>query len=149
MKNKIFGFFLLCLVLFSCGKKGPLILETEKAPPAVENFQVRQIGDQIELAWKFPNLQADTKGTFEMSGVSRVYVYHAILKPDESPSADIFLKKAKLLAKLKAAEIRDSAKMQRNTAFRLKARNCRKKYMASLWFIFTAGKNQFPVRCRH
>ena len=75
-------------------------------PLAVENFQVRQIGGQIELAWKFPDLLADKKEPFEMAWVSKVYVYHAILQSEEAPPADIFLKKAELLAKLKAGEIK-------------------------------------------
>jgi predicted small lipoprotein YifL len=106
MRKKIFPLFLLVMVFSSCGKKGPLVLEPENVQPAVENFQVRQIGGQIELAWKFPGQLADKKGLFEIAQVSKVYVYHAILKPEEAPPADIFIKKAELLAKLKASEIK-------------------------------------------
>jgi hypothetical protein len=106
MRNKILAIFLLVMVLYGCGKKGPLILEPKYVPLAVTNFQVGQIGSQIELAWKFPDLQGDKKGSFEIAWVSKVYVYHAILKPEETPPIDIFIKKADLLAKLKAGEIK-------------------------------------------
>jgi predicted small lipoprotein YifL len=106
MRKKIFALFLLIMVFPSCGKKGPLVLEPENVPPAVENFQVRQIGGQIELSWKFPDLLSDEMGSFEIAWVSKVYVYHSILQSEEEPPTDIFIKKAALLAKLKASEIK-------------------------------------------
>lgn len=106
MRNTIFSLFLLVIVFSSCGKKGPLVLEPEIVPPVVENFQVRQIGDQIELAWKFPDLLADKKGPFEIALVSKVYVYHTSLNAEEFLSPEFFSKKAELLAKLKTSEIK-------------------------------------------
>jgi predicted small lipoprotein YifL len=106
MKNNKFLFLLLILAMADCGKKGPLVLEPENPPPAVKNFQVRQIGLQIELSWEFPVLLADQKEPFEPAKVSKIYVYHVTLKPGEAPSADNFVKKAELLAKPKAAEIK-------------------------------------------
>jgi predicted small lipoprotein YifL len=110
MRNKIFSLFLLVMVFSGCGKKGPLVLEPEIVPPAVVNFQVRQIGNQIELAWKFPDLLTDNKSAFEISRVTKIYVYHTILKPEEALPAEIFLKKPELLAKLKAGEIKGFGK---------------------------------------
>jgi predicted small lipoprotein YifL len=106
MKKIFFSTFLFLLVFAACGKKGPLVLEPENPPPTVENFQVRQIGAQIELSWKFPGSLAGQKGPFETAWVTKVYVYHAMLKPDDTPTADNFIKKAVLLAKPKAAEIK-------------------------------------------
>lgn len=121
MRKKIFAIFLLVMVFSSCGKKGPLVLEPETFPPAVENFQVRQIGRQIELAWKFPGQLADKKGPFEIALVSKVYVYHAILKPEEAPPTDVFIKNAKLLAKLKASEIKGLG--QNSSSYRFSFKN--------------------------
>lgn len=96
------------LVLFfvHCGKKGPLVLEPEIPAPAVVNFQARQIGFQVELSWKFPGMLANQKDPFERAFVTKAYVYHAFLKPGEVPPEDSFIKKAQLLAKAKATEIK-------------------------------------------
>jgi predicted small lipoprotein YifL len=106
MKTKLFLIFLMILVLVNCGKKGPLVLEPENRSPAVENFQVRQIGNQVELSWKFPAQLAGQKGPFDAAVVTKMYVYHAILKPGEVATEEFFFKKAELLAKPKAAEIK-------------------------------------------
>ena len=106
MRKKIFLSFLLLMVFYGCGKKGPLVLEPENPPPPVENFLAWQIGNQIELTWKFPELLADKKEVFEATGVSRVHVFHAVLQSGETPDNENFLKKAALLAKPKAAELK-------------------------------------------
>ena len=121
MKKKIFALFAAGLVFSSCGKKGPLVLEPENVPPAVKNLQVRQIGDQIELSWKFPDLLGDKKESFEIAWVSKVYVYHAILQSEEALPTDTFLKKAELLAKLKASEIKGLG--QNSSSYRFSFKN--------------------------
>jgi predicted small lipoprotein YifL len=127
MKKNLF--FLLALVAaFSyCGKKGPLVLEPESTPPAVENFRVRQIGGQIELAWNFPASLDDKKEVFEPSWVSRVTVYHDSLKPGDAPPAAAFLKKAGVLAKLKADEIRGLGQNSPSCRFTFKNRDLQEK----------------------
>jgi predicted small lipoprotein YifL len=127
MRNKIIILFLLLLIFPGCGKKGPLVLEPENVPPAVENFQIRQIGSQIELVWKFPELPTDKKGPFEITWVSKVYVYHAILKPEEAPSPDIFIKKAELLGKLKTSEIKGLGQNSHSYRFSFKNKDLQGK----------------------
>jgi len=121
MRKQILAISLLVMVLSSCGKKGPLVLEPEKVPLAVKNFQVKQIGGQIELSWKFPDLLGDKKEPFKIAMVSKVYVYHAILQSAEAPSTDIFLKKAELLDKLKASEIKGLG--QNSSSYRFSFKN--------------------------
>ena len=127
MKKKIFFLFLLIMVFSSCGKKGPLYLEPEDVPAAVENFQVRQIGGQIELTWTFPEQLVDKKGPFEIARVSKVYVYHGILKPEDAPPTYIFIKKAALLAKLKASEIKGLGQNSSSYRFSFKNRELQEK----------------------
>jgi predicted small lipoprotein YifL len=106
MSKKTLSIILLVVAFSGCGKKGPLVLEPENSPPAAENFQVRQVGGQVELSWKFPAQLAEKKGPLEMGLISKVYVYHSLLKPEETPLAEAFIKRADLLAKLKAGEIK-------------------------------------------
>ena len=90
------------ILLFSyCGKKAPLVLEPEKLPLAVVSLQVRQIGNQIELSWKFPALLSDGKTSMLPAQVRNIYIYH-LAKPFVP---DTFLKKSELLAKPKASEL--------------------------------------------
>jgi predicted small lipoprotein YifL len=127
MLKKTFIIFLLVIGFSACGKKGPLVLEPEFTPPAVENFTIRQSGGQIELSWKFPALLADKKSPLEANLVSKVYVYHAILKPEETPLTDVFIKKADLLAKLKANEIKSLGKNSPSCRFSFKNRDLQGK----------------------
>ena len=106
MKNKLLFLLLPALALAACGKKGPLTLEPENIPPAVENFQVKQIGDQIKFSWKFPPLLADGKTPFKAPAVTKVHVFQASLKPGELSTEGSFSKKARLLAKAKPSEIK-------------------------------------------
>jgi predicted small lipoprotein YifL len=127
MLKKTFTIFLLAISFSGCGKKGPLVLEPEFTPPAVENFAIRQSGGQIELSWKFPALLADKRSPLEANLVSKVYVYHAILKSEETPLTDAFIKKADLLAKLKANEIKGLGKNSPSCRFSFKNRDLQGK----------------------
>jgi len=92
------------ILLFSyCGKKGPLVLEPEKLPLAAVGLQVRQIGNQIELSWKFPALLSDGKTSMLPAQVRNIYIYHLA----KSFVPDTFLKKSELLVKAKISEISD------------------------------------------
>jgi predicted small lipoprotein YifL len=148
MKIKIFPIFLLLMIFSSCGKKGPLVLEPQNPPPAVENFQVRQIGGQIELSWKFPGLLTDKKGPFEITWVSKVYVYHTILKPEETLPPDIFIKKAELLAKLKAGEIKGLGQNSPSCRFSFKNKDLQEKNhgFALLYFYGRAKSVSSPLQ---
>lgn len=108
MKQKAFLLIILTLAAAAahCGKKGPLTLEPENAPAAMENFRIRQIGSQIELAWKFPASPGGKNEVFEPAKVTRVYVYHRTLDVAEAGAADAFIKKAELLEKLKPEAIK-------------------------------------------
>ncbi|MBE0664950.1 MAG: hypothetical protein IH584_03940, partial [Candidatus Aminicenantes bacterium] len=103
MKKNIMKLLTLILLFSYCGKKGPLVLEPEKLPLAVVSLQVRQIGNQIELSWKFPALLSDKKSPFQLILCRGVTIYHAA-KPI-IPEA--FLKKSDQLAKPKISEIAD------------------------------------------
>ena len=89
------------LLLPGCGKKGPLVLEPQKLPPAVEGLGLRQIGRQVELSWRFPLRLSDQKTPLQAAQVRSVTVYH-LAKPF---SPETFLKKSEVLAKLKATEL--------------------------------------------
>jgi predicted small lipoprotein YifL len=144
MRKKIFTLFLLVLVFFSCGKKGPLVLEPENTPPAVENFQIRQIGGQIELSWKFPDLPGDKMEPFEIARVAKVYVYHAILQSAETPTNDIFMKKAELLAKLKGSEIKGRGQNTYSCRFSFKNKELQEKNHGFALNYFYGRKKSVP-----
>lgn len=91
----------LTLVFSFCGKKGPLVLEPEKLPLAALELQVRQIGNQVELNWKFPALLSDKKTPFQLIQCRDVTIYH-VANPI---SPETFLKKSEALAKPKIGEI--------------------------------------------
>ena len=82
------------LLLPGCGKKGPLVLEPQKLPPAVEGLGLRQIGRQVELSWRFPARLSDQKTPLLAAQVRSVTVYH-LAKPF---APDTFLKKSEVLA---------------------------------------------------
>ena len=84
-----------------CGKKGPLVLEPEKLPLAAVGLQVRQIGNQIELSWKFPALLSDKKSPFQLTFCRGVTIYHA----NKPIIPETFLKKSEQLAKPRISEI--------------------------------------------
>ena len=103
MKKNILKLMTLIMFFSFCGKKGPLVLEPEKLPLAAVDLQVRQIGNQIELSWKFPALLSDKKSPFQLAQCRGVSIYHAA-KP---LVPETFLKKSELLAKPKISEITD------------------------------------------
>ena len=107
------------IMFFSfCGKKGPLVLEPEKRPLAAADLQVRQVGNQIELSWKFPALLSDKKSPFQISQCRGIAIYHAA-KPFVP---ETFLKKSDLLAKPRFAEITDRGNGTYSYALTFKAK---------------------------
>jgi predicted small lipoprotein YifL len=135
MKNKLGILILMGLSLAACGKKGPLTLEPEKLPPAVENFRVKQVGERIEFSWEFPSLAADRAEPFRPSAVTRVHVHHAALKPGES--AENFAKKAGLLARVKPGDITGFAGGSPAFRVQLKSRELQgKRYAFSLGYDY-------------
>lgn len=101
MKKAILVLSAIVVLLPACGKKGPLVLEPEKLPPAATRLVVRQVGNEIELGWRYPELLSDKKTPLQPSLVRGVAIYH-LGKPF---AAGTFQKKAELLARPKAAEI--------------------------------------------
>jgi len=101
MKKNIMTLLAIILSFSYCGKKGPLVLEPEKLPPAVNDLRLRQVGSQIELSWKFPVLLSDKKTPLPSSQIRGVAVYH-LAKPF---NPETFLKKSELLARPKAGEL--------------------------------------------
>ena len=102
---KKMGLILLALMVMpftSCGKKGPLVLEPELIPNAVENFQLFQVGDTLKLQWDFPQTLAGKKKTpLETREIGKIFIYHA---DKEIPGAK-FRKKSTLLKKLKIEDL--------------------------------------------
>lgn len=101
MKKAIPILSAIVVLLTACGKKGPLVLEPEKLPPAVPQLLARQVGLEIELGWRYPELLSDKKTPLLPNQVRSVSIYH-LGKPF---AAGTFEKKAELLARPKAAEI--------------------------------------------
>ena len=151
MKIKTVFILLLVTSCIHCGKKGPLVLEPDNPPPAVKNFQVRQIGTQVNLAWEFPGLLADQKEPFQSALVSKVHVYHAILKPGEAPSEEEFIKKAELLAKPKAAELKGLAQNSPQYRVTFKDRELQAKIhgFALVYFYGRERSRSSPLQTLH
>jgi hypothetical protein len=84
------------------GKKGPLVLEPEKQPPPVSALELRQVGEEIELSWKFPELLLDRKTPLLPAQVRSVSVLH-LAKPF---NPETFEKKSAVLARFKPVELR-------------------------------------------
>ena len=118
MKKNILKLMSLVMFFSFCGKKGPLVLEPEKLPLAAVDLQVRQVGNQIELSWKFPALLSDKKSPFQIAQCRGIAVYHAA-KP---LIPETFLKKSELLAKPKISEITDRGNGRYSYALTFKAK---------------------------
>lgn len=101
MNRKFLSLLAIIWLPWSCGKKGPLVLAPELLPPALTQLELRQIGQEIELAWKYPALLSDQQTPLQKSQVRSVAVYHL----DKPFSPGSFERKSKLLARPKAAEI--------------------------------------------
>jgi predicted small lipoprotein YifL len=103
MKKNIVTLLALAVLCAACGKKGPLVLDPEKVPLPVEALQLRQIGNQIEIRWKFPSLLSDKKTPFQLGLCRGVVIYHTA-KPF---GPDTFLKKSEVLSKPRTGELSD------------------------------------------
>ena len=101
MKKNILILPVIVMGLWGCGKKGPLVLEPPQIPQVVVNLGLRQVGNEIELSWKFPVLLSDGKTSMQPAQVRNIYIYH-LAKPFVP---ETFLKKSELLAKPKASEL--------------------------------------------
>ncbi len=101
MKKKIATLAALIMILSGCGKKGPLVLEPEKRPTAVEALKLRQVGSQIELRWKFPSLLSDNQTPLPTAQIRGVAIY-GMSKPFVPGT---FEKKSELLARPKFDEL--------------------------------------------
>ena len=101
MKKQILFLPLIVVLLWSCGKKGPLVLEPQKLPQAVEKLELRQVGREVELSWTYPARLSDGKTPLLPPQVRSVTIYH-LAKPF---APDTFPKRSELLAKPMAAEL--------------------------------------------
>ncbi len=89
------------LFLVMCGRRGPLTLEPEKLPLAVEDFTLSQVGKTIKLEWNFPGYLSDQKTQADISLVGKICAYYSTKKVDESK----FRKKSTLYKTVKLAEV--------------------------------------------
>ncbi|HLP58662.1 MAG TPA: hypothetical protein VK186_07535 [Candidatus Deferrimicrobium sp.] len=103
MIKKFTPLFIIALLFLSlnCGKKGPLLLEPEILPPAIENLKISQVGMYIRLQWDFPNKLSDDKTNLEIEKITRIDVYYS----EKEIMGGKFLKKATLLRKLEKTEL--------------------------------------------
>lgn len=101
MKKQFLFLSAIVVLLSGCGKKGPLLLEPEKLPPAVTRLELRQIGHEVELSWRYPALLSDKQTPLQAGQVRGIAVYH-LAKPF---APGTFEKKSELLARPKAAEL--------------------------------------------
>jgi len=101
MKKKIAILSALVMIGSGCGKKGPLILEPEKLPTPVEALNLRQVGSQIELRWKFPALLSDSQTPLPAAQIRGVAI-HGMSRPF---APGTFEKKSELLARPKFSEL--------------------------------------------
>lgn len=92
---------MLLITIASCGKKGPLSLEPEKLPLAVENFELYQQGSTIKLTWNFPAYLSDKKSPTDMSMIGKISIYYSPKKIEDRK----FRKKSILYKKLKPDEL--------------------------------------------
>lgn len=139
MKKNILFLSTILVLLWSCGKKGPLVLEPELLPPAPAQLELRQIGHEIELSWKYPALLSDNQTPLQPALVRSVGVYH--LARPFSPGS--FEKKSELLARPKAAEIAASGD-RHAVAIPFKARMLREKEHAFA-VAYYYGRTRSPL----
>lgn len=85
----------------NCGNKGPLYMEREILPLAVEDLQVQQIGNQIHLQWHFPTFLSDGKTNFDPSQIKYLTIHYA----NQEYPADKFRRKSDVLHKLRSGQI--------------------------------------------
>ena len=95
-------FLVMVLFSLSCGKKGPLKLEPDQIPKAVENFELFQVGNKIKLQWDFPpELAGKKKMDLEFANIKKIHIYYS----QKEILGGKFRKKAALLRKLKPEEL--------------------------------------------
>lgn len=117
MKHPILFLLALAALLPGCGKKGPLVLSPEILPPAAEGLELRQVGNQVELSWRYPALLADGETPLQPAQVRGAAVYHL----DKPFVAETFEKKSRLLARPKAADLSsDGQRVSFAVAFKAK-----------------------------
>ncbi len=139
MRKRILCLSAVIVLLWSCGKKGPLVLEPELLPPALTRLELRQVGHEVELSWKYPALLSDNQTPLQSSQVRGVGVYH-LVKPF-SPGS--FEKKSELLARPRAEEITASGDMH-TVAIPFKARMLKEKEHAFA-VAYYYGRTRSPL----
>lgn len=95
------AFVLSCALSLNCGKKGPLKLEPELLPQAVDEFRLTQVGKNIRLRWLFPEYLSDNKAKTDPGSIARIYVYYSA----KEIAAEKFKRKATLLDKFKLTSL--------------------------------------------
>jgi len=102
MAKKIILFLVIVLFSLNCGKKGPLKLEPDQLPKAVENFKFSQVGNKIKLQWDFPpELSGNKKIELEIENIRKIHIYYS----NKEILGGKFRKKSTLLRKLKPEDL--------------------------------------------
>ncbi len=126
--------------LAGCGSKGDLALEPESLPLKISSVELRQIGYDINLRFKFPETLSDQSG-FDPNRVTKLNVYHSTIAIPE----DSFRKKGKLILKYKQGEslkLKAGGEMDLNIPFDAKALKDQENHFAILYYY---GKKRSPI----
>ncbi|MCK5057187.1 MAG: hypothetical protein KAT34_11065 [Candidatus Aminicenantes bacterium] len=86
------------LLLWSCGKKGPLKLEPEVLPLKVDQFKLTQSGKATRLEWVFPEYLSDKETKTDLERITKIFIYYAYkeIPARKFKRKSILLKKRKM-----------------------------------------------------
>ncbi len=130
---------LFSLNFISCGKKADLTLPKQIFPVHVKSFNVKQIGDKIQIKWNFPEFLSDGKTETDITKISKIYIYSA----GGEIEVEKFLKKKKLLFKTDIGSLKkDRGYFKINIPLKLKELD-RKKYLFSM--LYKYGRKKSPL----
>jgi len=128
------------LVAPGCGKKGPLTLEPEKLPMPITDLSVKQLGQNIELKWTFPQYLSDNTSAPDSALIRRISIYQA----EKEIEPEKFRKKADLLKRLDLSEltVNDAGIYSLEIPFSIKNLENKRYRFAILYYY---GKKRSPI----
>jgi len=122
-----------------CGKKGPLILEPEKLPQAIQGLSLAQVGNSIKLTWTFPQYLSDDKTELNPALQGKVLVFHT----DQKTETDKFKKKARILKKFDFSDLQaDDNLYSARVDFSTKDLDEKSHYLAIQYYY---GRKKSPI----
>jgi len=122
-----------------CGKKGPLTLEPEKLPRAVQGLTLAQVGNSIKLTWTYRQFLSDDKTEPNPVLLGKILVFHSNQKLEEEK----FKKKADLLKKIDYADLQvDGDLFSARVNFSTKELDEKSHYLAIQYYY---GRKKSPL----